>query len=72
MKAIRTKTARVRIRTPAGVYEAEYLIVTPERGPRILEHLVLPLEIERQVTYWFEPSGGLEPFLPDRFPSYIR
>ena len=21
--------------------------------------------------YWFEPTGGLEPFLPDRFPIFI-
>ncbi|MDP8972472.1 MAG: hypothetical protein M3N45_04680 [Actinomycetota bacterium] len=37
-------------------------------APRILEHLGLPLEVERQVAYWFEPLNGLKPFLPDRPP----
>jgi hypothetical protein len=68
LKAIRTKTPSVRVRTPADVYEAQCPIVVPERGPRILEHLGLPLEVERQVAYWFEPLGGLKPFLPDRAP----
>jgi sarcosine oxidase len=31
----------------------------------------LPLSIERQALYWFDPIGGIEPFLPDRFPIYI-
>lgn len=31
----------------------------------------LPLEVEPQMLYWFEPAGGAAPFAPDRFPIYI-
>jgi sarcosine oxidase len=40
-------------------------------APQLLADLGLPLEVERQVMYWFEPKGGLEPFRPDRFPIFI-
>ena len=33
---------------------------------RILEHLGLPLEVERQVAYWFEPLGGIPIYLWER------
>jgi hypothetical protein len=33
VEGLRTKTVRVRVRTPAGVYEAKCLIAAPERGP---------------------------------------
>jgi sarcosine oxidase len=62
----------VRVETPEGSYEAERLVVTPGAwAPQLLADLGLPLEVTRQVMYWFEPTGGLEPFLPDRFPIYI-
>jgi sarcosine oxidase len=62
----------VRVETPAGSYEAERLVITPGAwAPQLLADLGLPLEVERQVMYWFEPKGGLEPFLPDRFPIFI-
>jgi sarcosine oxidase len=62
----------VRVETPKGSYEAEQLVVAPGAwAPRLLGDLDLPLEVERQVMYWFEPTGGLEHFLPDRFPIFI-
>ncbi len=61
-----------RVETPAGAYEAERLVITPGAwAPRLLADLGLPLEVERQVMYWFEPTGGLEPFRPGRFPIFI-
>ena len=64
--------AGVRVDTPEGSYEAERLIVTPGAwAPQLLADLRIPLEVERQVMYWFEPRGGIEPFLPDRFPIFI-
>jgi sarcosine oxidase len=63
---------RVRVQTPAGTYEAERLIIAPGAwAPWLLEDLGLPLEVERQVMYWFEPLDGLELFFPDRFPIFI-
>jgi sarcosine oxidase len=62
----------VRVETHAGSYEAERLVVSPGAwAPQLLADLGIPLEVERQVMYWFEPTGGLEPFLPDRFPIFI-
>jgi sarcosine oxidase len=62
----------VRVETPEGSYEAERLVITPGAwAPQVLGDLGLPLEVERQVMYWFEPKNGREPFLPDRFPIYI-
>ena len=63
---------RVRVRTSRGQYEAQRLVITA--GPwagQIMFGLRLPLEIERAVLYWFEPHGGIEPFLPERFPIFI-
>jgi sarcosine oxidase len=62
----------VRVDTPEGSYEAERLVISPGAwAPQLLAGLGLPLEVERQVMYWFEPTGGLEAFLPDRFPIFI-
>jgi sarcosine oxidase len=62
----------VRVETHEGSYEAERLVISPGAwAPQLLADLGLPLEVERQVMYWFEPRGGLEPFLPDRFPIFI-
>jgi sarcosine oxidase len=62
----------VRTRSSRGRYEAQRLVITA--GPwtaQVLSDLRLPLEVERQVLYWFEPKGDVEPFLPGRFPIFI-
>jgi sarcosine oxidase len=62
----------VRVETPKGSYEAERLVVSPGAwAPQLLAELDLPLEVERQVMYWFEPTGGLDLFSPDLFPIFI-
>jgi sarcosine oxidase len=62
----------VRVETQGGSYEAERLVITPGAwAPQLLADLGLPLEVTRQVMYWFEPKNGREPFLPDRFPIFI-
>jgi sarcosine oxidase len=63
---------QVRVRTSKGSYEAERLVIAPGAwAPQLLGELDLPFEVERQVMYWFEPTGGIEPFLPERFPIFI-
>lgn len=60
------------VETGNGAYEAERLVISPGAwAPDLLAELRLPLEVTRQVMYWFEPTGGLEAFLPDRFPIWI-
>lgn len=62
----------VRVATERGVYEAGRLAISPGPwAPDLLSAMQLPLEVERQVMYWFDPVGGIEPFRPDHFPIYI-
>jgi sarcosine oxidase len=63
---------RVQVTTTRRFYEAERLIITA--GPwtaTILSSLDLPLRVERQVMYWFEPSGDSALFDPARFPVFL-
>lgn len=62
----------VEVRSARGRYEAERLILTPGPWASSLFRIPwLPLEVEPQVLYWFDPAGGAAPFAPDRFPIYI-
>lgn len=66
------KGSGVRVVTTKGAYEADRLVLSPGPwAPTVLADLRLPLVVERQVLYWFEPDGGIGPFQPDRFPIYL-
>lgn len=61
----------VEVRTDKSTYTADRLIVTA--GPwasSVLADLGLPLLVERNVMYWFDPEDAT-PFGADRFPIYI-
>ncbi|MSU59738.1 MAG: N-methyl-L-tryptophan oxidase [Pedosphaera sp.] len=61
-----------RVKTARGEYEAGQLVISA--GPwagEILRELNLPFQVERQVQLWFEPNGGVENFLPGKFPVWI-
>jgi sarcosine oxidase len=63
---------RVIVSTEKGNYEAGKLVICPGAwASQVLGDLRLPLAVERQVLYWFDPVGGVKPFQPDRFPIYI-
>lgn len=67
-----TAAGTVEVRTSRSRYEAGRLILAP--GPWASELFKLPwlpLEVEPQVLYWFDPPGGAAPFDPARFPIYI-
>ncbi len=67
-----THDGTVRVATAQGSYETAQLVITPGAwAPDLLQRLGLPLEVERQVMYWFAPEGGDAPFQPDQFPIYI-
>jgi sarcosine oxidase len=67
-----TTTSGVLVETASGTYEAERLVVTAGAwAPKLLADLGLPLEVTRQILFWFDPIGGVDSFLPDRFPVYI-
>jgi sarcosine oxidase len=64
--------AGVRVTTPVDVYQGGALVISPGAwGPVLLRDLQLPLLIERQVMYWFDPVGGTARFEVGRFPVYI-
>ena len=62
----------VRVETPKSTYEAGDSSSHRAPGPLSCSpDLDLPLEVIRQVMFWYEPKNGLEPFLPERFPIFI-
>jgi sarcosine oxidase len=66
------RAGHVLVTTSRGQYEAGQVVITPGPwAPQLLAGLDLPLVVERQVLYWFDPHGGVEPFLPERFPIFI-
>jgi sarcosine oxidase len=59
------------VKTGAGEYCASQLVLTP--GPWVklfVPDLALPLTIERQVLYWFEPADNREAFELERLPVF--
>jgi sarcosine oxidase len=66
------KRSGVRVETASGGYEAERLVISAGAwAPRLLADLGLPLGVTRQILFWFDPKGGIEPYLSDRFPIFI-
>ena len=62
----------VQVSSTAGTYTAGHLVISPGPwAPRLLADLGVPFAVERQVQHWFQPVGGVEPYLPDRHPVYI-
>jgi len=62
----------VRVLTPDGAHTGSQLILSA--GPWIkslLPDLNLPLSVERQVLFWFEPRSNKDLFQPERFPIFI-
>lgn len=62
---------RVQVTTSRTIYEAERFVITA--GPWANEVLrgLFPLKVTRQVMAWIQPQGGIEPFLPSRFPVFL-
>jgi sarcosine oxidase len=61
----------VQVTTDRGRYTAERLVVCPGAwAPQVLADLRLPLTVERQVQFWFEPDGGTGPY--EQHPIWIH
>lgn len=53
-------------------YQCRRLVLSPGSWAASLFKIDgLPLAVEPQMLYWFDPAGGAAPFAPDRFPIYI-
>ena len=61
----------VEIRTSRSTYQGKHLVITAGPWAGELLHSTFPLRVTRQVTAWIQPLGGIEPFLPARFPIFI-
>lgn len=62
----------VRVTTSRASYEAAQAIISVGPWtPKLLNDLALPLTVERQVAYWFEPENYDDNFRPDRMPVAI-
>ncbi|WP_172384491.1 N-methyl-L-tryptophan oxidase [Streptomyces sp. MNP-20] len=62
----------VRVHTPEDTYTAGQLVICPGAwAPDLLADLGVPFTIERQIMYWFQPTGGVGPFLPAHHPIYV-
>lgn len=61
----------VRVRTAHGTWLADRLLLAAGAWtPELLRGLDLPLAIERQVVFWFDPPAGDGRYDPERCPIY--
>jgi sarcosine oxidase len=62
---------QVEVATRRSVHRAKHLVIAA--GPWANRALAdcFPLRVTRQVMAWIRPSGGIEPFLPTRFPVFL-
>jgi sarcosine oxidase len=67
-----TASGTVEVTTTRSRYEAGRLVIAPGAWAAQLFQLpALPLAVEPQTLYWFNPAGGPDAFAADRFPTYI-
>ena len=61
----------VRVTTSSGAYTADRLVLTGGAwNSQLLPDVVLPLTIERQAVFWFDPPGDNSLYEAARFPIY--
>ncbi|MGH9010271.1 MAG: N-methyl-L-tryptophan oxidase [Acidimicrobiia bacterium] len=62
----------VTVTTGCGIERAGRLVVCPGGwAPELLAGLGVPLMVERQLQFWFQPSGDPAAFLPGRYPVWV-
>ena len=62
----------VTVTTGGGTERAGRLVLCPGAwAPDLLAGLGVPLMVERQLQFWFQPSGDPDAFLPDRYPVWV-
>ena len=61
----------VQVETESGAFEAKQLVFTAGAWlPELVSKLKLPMWIERQVLFWFEPKANAEAFLPQNMGNH--
>jgi sarcosine oxidase len=65
-----TTSDGVLVSTGSRTYTAGALVIAPGAwAPKLLADLELPLLVDRQVQYWFDPPGGTGPY--ERHPVFL-
>ena len=68
----RLPTGLIEVQTPRARYDCERLVLAPGSwAPSLFKIEGLPLEVEPQMLYWFDPAGGAAPFAAELCPIYI-
>lgn len=68
------ESSGVRVITSRGEYYAEQLLISAGAwASQLLPHLQLPLQVERQILFWFNPitPSASALFQPDKCPIYL-
>jgi len=67
----RVRPDHVEVTTVRATYSGERLVIAA--GPWANEAMgrLFPLRVTRQVMTWIQPTGGIEQFLPGRFPVFL-
>jgi sarcosine oxidase len=61
----------VSVTTARGTYTAGQVVICPGAwAPALLAEFGIPITVERQVLYWFDPRGGTAPF--EEHPIWIH
>lgn len=62
----------VTVTTGRGTERAGRLVLCPGAwAPELLADLGVALMVERQLQFWFQPSGDPDAFLPGRYPVWV-
>jgi sarcosine oxidase len=62
----------VAVRTAAGLYHADRLVLTAGSwSAEFLQGVSAPLTVTRQIVYWFEPKSPIDNFREDKLPVYL-
>ncbi|HVT39193.1 MAG TPA: N-methyl-L-tryptophan oxidase [Gemmatimonadaceae bacterium] len=73
MLSWRATRDQVEVATPKGTVRAGELVIAAGAWARdLLSDLALPLTVERNVVYWFNPASPTQSFSPERFPIFIH
>ncbi len=63
---------RITVKTTKGIYEAAKLIIAAGSWiGKLLPEYASTLKIFRQVLFWFDSEGSIEPYQSPRFPIFI-
>jgi sarcosine oxidase len=62
----------VTVATDRDTYRAGHLVICPGAwATPLLGDVGVPFAVQRLVVTWFQPEGGVTPFLPDRHPWWL-